>query len=289
MLSILIPTHNYDAHTLIASLLSLARAESEEVEVIVGDDASSANTAWLSEVETWERVRVLRNSTNLGRARNRNYMAEAAQGEWLLFMDGDAKLTSTFSLHDYLQATTQGPVVCGGVLHPDINPCPEATLRYTYERKADLMRSASARSKHPYDQLSTFSLLIHRETFLSIRFDEACTDYGYEDTLFGAELHRRNIPVVHIDNALLHMGLEPNEIFLDKTERALRTLSRIAPRLEGHSRLLDIADILRKWHLNSFVRFLYKQTKNKLRRNLLGSRPNLYLFSFYKLGYFLSL
>lgn len=289
LLSILIPTYNYNARALVESLLSLARAEHLDAEVLVGDDASTTQTAWLDQLSSQESVRVLRAAHNLGRAANRNRLAEAAGGEWLLFVDCDAAVPSSFSLRTYLAATSSSPVVCGGLLHPSVNPASAATLRYQYERAADLHRAAATRRQQPYAQLSTFSLLVRRDLFLSIRFDEACTEYGYEDTLFGAELHRRGIPICHIDNPLLHLGLEPNEVFIAKTETALRTLRRIAPQLEGHSRLLATVSRLRRLHLAMPVQQFYRLTYKIIRCNLLGSHPSLRLFAFYKLGYYLNI
>ena len=201
-LSILIPTYNYDARILVLAMLQRLTDEGVDGEVVVGDDASTAPMTWLDEVAALPHVRLLRSDTNLGRARNLNRMAEAAQGEWLLITDCDARMEDDFSLRAYLAATAQVPVVCGGLRHPQVNPCPEATLRYKYEREADTRRSAAIRKQHPYHQLSTFNLLIKREVFLSVRFDDACTEYGYEDTLFGAELEQRGIAIEHIDNQI---------------------------------------------------------------------------------------
>lgn len=181
------------------------------------------------------------------------------------------------------------PVVCGGLRHPEVNPNPAATLRYKYERRADRRRSAAVRSLHPYDQLTFFSLLIRRDLFLTIRFDESCTDYGHEDTLFGAELQRRAVPILHIDTPLIHMGLESNATFLAKTETALCNLHRLAPQLHAGSRLLQTAQHLRHLHLTRSVCALYRLSRPLLRRNLLSRHPFLPLFSFYKLGYYLSL
>ena len=308
MLSILIPVRNYDASTLVESFRSLALSEGVDVEIIVADDASTSLQPWLDHLEAANststssvvgsssaNIHILRSSTNLGRARNINRLADAAHSEWLLIVDCDAAIPSDFSLRRYLEAAISSasveghPVVCGGLLHPDVNPCPEATLRYTYERAADLYRSADHRNRAPYAQLSTFSILIRRDIFLNVGFDEECTDYGYEDTLFGAELQRRNIPILHIDNPLLHLGLEPNDIYLSKTETALQTLHRLAPRLENHSHLLAVVGRLSQLHLTTPVRLLYRLLRPLLRRNLLSSHPNLKVFAFYKLGYYLSL
>ncbi|MBK9012976.1 MAG: hypothetical protein IPM82_02230 [Saprospiraceae bacterium] len=65
----------------------------------------------------------------------------------------------------------------------------------------------------------TNNFLIPRQLFLEIQFDETLRQYGHEDTLFGMELARRQVPIVHIDNPLEHIGLEPVDVFLRKTEQ----------------------------------------------------------------------
>ena len=289
-LSILIPTYNYNARALVEALELLASAERVEAEIIVGDDASTSQTNWLDEVAArYDNLLVMRSSRNLGRAHNLNRMAGKAVGEWFLIMDCDAKVEADFSLRAYLQAGEAAPVVCGGLRHPDVNPCPDATLRYAYERAADRHRGVAERSLHPYAQFTTFNLLVRRDVFLAIRFDEACTQYGYEDTLFGAELERRGIPLLHINNPLVHMGLEPNGVFLKKTETALRSLVALGERMEGYSRLEKTANRLRCWHLDGLAVSAFSKFQQDMRRNLLGLHPRLTIFSLYKLGYFLTL
>lgn len=289
-LSILIPTYKDDCSQLVHDLHQLAEREHVPAEILVGVDGSDDESliAKLLELESPGVVRVLLNRENMGRARIRNFLADQAEGQQLLFVDADAAVPDDFSLATYMDAAEKAPVVCGGLRHPEVNPCPEATLRYKYERKADFLRSAADRNKEPYNRLSTFSLLVSKDTFLSIGFDPSCTDYGYEDTLFGAELERRGISILHIDNNLIHMGLEPNEVFLQKTETALTTLHHLAPRLQSYSSLLVTASRLGKWHLTAIFKGIYKLFRPLLRRNLLSSRPSLTLFNIYKLGYYLS-
>ena len=288
-LSILIPTYNYHARALVRALQELVMKEGVEAEIVVGDDASTEETAWMEEAATWEGVRVVHYAENAGRAAHRNRMAETALGEWLLFIDCDAAVEADFSLRAYLEATTKAPVVCGGVRTPAINPNPEATLRYAYERAADRHRSAGERNRKPYFHLTTFNLFVRRDVFLNIRFDETCQDYGYEDALFGVELAKRDIPILHIDNPLIHMGIESNSIYLKKTETALQTLKRLQGKMQGHSHVENTANRLKQYHLTWLVRLFYCTFYKPIRHNLLGSRPNLTLFSFYKLGYFLNL
>ena len=287
-LSVLIPTFDYDARRLVADLHALAVREGVEAEILVGDDASPSGAAWLTAVESLPSVRVLRYSANAGRAAHRNRMAAEARGQWLLFIDCDAEVPPSFSLQAYVEAAREAAVVCGGLLTPVVNPCPEATLRYAYERAADRHRSARERSRHPHRQLSAFNLLVQRDLFLSVRFDEQCRDYGYEDALFGADLERRHIPILHIDNPLLHMGLEPNAVFLAKTETALRTLRGLQGRMDAYSGVATAAQRLQRCHLTWAMRLFYKLFHRPIRRDLLGPRPCLTIFKLYKLGYYLT-
>ena len=169
-----------------------------------------------------------------------------------------------------------------------MNPCPEATLRYAYEHAADRHRSAAERNCNAYAHLSTFNLLVRRDIFQTIRFDETCQDYGYEDALFGVELRQRGIAILHIDNPLVHMGLESNAEYLHKSETALRTLRQLQGRMCGYSHVENTALRLQRWHLAWAVRLFYKIFRRPMRHNLLGPHPNLTLFSLYKLGYFLT-
>ena len=287
-LSILIPTYNYNARVLVEELVERIYAEGVNAEVIVGDDGSTEPMNWLEELEGREGVRVLRFNENVGRARHLNRMAEQAEGEWMLIIDCDAHLESDFSLTAYIQAGLRAPVVCGGLRTPAVNPCPGATLRYKYECAADRKRSAAERNRHPYLQLSTFSLLIRHDVFMAIRFDENCLEYGYEDALFGVELQKRGIPILHIDNPLVHMGIEPNDVFLRKSETALRTLKRLNGRMQGNSHVENVANRLQRLHVAWAVRGLYRLFYQPMRGHLLGKHPSLTVFSFYKLGYYLS-
>ena len=95
--------------------------------------------------------------------------------------------------------------------------------------------------------------------------------------------------VRHIDNPLIHMGLETNERFLEKSEQALRTLKALGGRMEQHSHVGRAYQRLCKWHLGGVVSGLHAMFGGLLKRNLLSAHPVLLFFSLYKLGYYASL
>lgn len=262
-ISVLIPCLHEDCTQLKRDLQAVAAREGVDVEVLDG--------------------------RKQGRAANCNALAARATGDWLLFVDADAAVPPSFSFRAYQSAAREADVVCGGLRHPDRNPNPAATLRYRYERKADARRAARYRRLAPYDRLSTFNLLVRRSLFMQVRFDESIREYGYEDVLFSAELERRGVEILHIDNVLLHMGLEPNAVYLAKAETALRTAYSLRGRLGGHSHVAEAAARLEKWHVGGAARWAFRVARPWLRRNLLSRHPSLSFFRVYKLGYYLNL
>ena len=263
-LSILIPSYNYDCSRLVQDLQAQLP---EDAEIIVGDDSPP---------------------NNLGRAARRNALAREARGEWLLFIDADAEVRSRSFIANYLTASAEAPVVCGGTANLPKCPRPEARLCYDYVVGAEKRLTLQHRQEHPYDGFTTFNVLIQRSLFLSICFDESLKDYGHEDTLFGLELKKRSVPILHSENKLTHLGIDDADVYLQKTETALRNLASMNIEQRQNVRVSALALRLSRLRLNGIVRLVFKVVKPLLRHNLLGKHPCQPLFAFYKLGYYMS-
>ena len=293
-LSILIPTHNYDCSRLVYDLETQL---SDDDEIIVGNDCSTDTCiiAKLVEIDKLNKCRLFTPAQNgkevrpLGRAAIRNALAREAKGEWLLFIDADAEVRSKTFIDDYLAAANNAPVVCGGTGNLPECPNPKCRLRYNYEVEAEQRLTVERRQRFPYAQLTTFNFLIRRDIFLSIEFDEKIREYGYEDTCFGFELKERGIAIHHIDNKLIHLGIEPSTVYLAKIETALRSLAKLEPEQRRQIRLSAFAMKLERYCLLGLVRCVFRLTKTQLHANLLGKHPNQKLFAFYKLGYYADL
>lgn len=305
MISILIPTYNYICTDLVGALQKQAAQLSSTVgekkfcyEIIVADDCSTERVTVTANQKINElphcRYELL--TRNLGRAAIRNWLAKQAVYDHFLFIDSDAQICSSHFLADYWsaicprQTNLSGPapsVVCGGVRNVSVCPGKNYTLRYAYEAHADRRRNAAQRSKHPYDQFTTFNFLIARKAFDTIGgFQEKCKRYGYEDVYLGMELQQRQISILHIDNQLIHLGIDTNEAFIDKTETALKTLYHLNGAIKLHAHIGRVARQLEDKHLMGFIRGLFTCFRPLLRRNLLSSHPSLVLFQLYKLGFY---
>ena len=289
MLSILIPVKNFDCSRLVNELHKQGEALDFPYEVIVAEDGTDDSMLHLNAMaDSLTNCRRIVKDINIGRAAIRNFLASEAKYRNLVFIDCDAVVEKQDFLKTYAHALKDNKVVCGGLYHADNIPDKECTLRYRYEKEADKTRDAQTRSKAPHDRFTSFNFAIDKELFNSILFDISITKYGYEDVLFGKELEKRGISICHIENRLLHSGLENNATFLAKTEQALATLVTVKEKV-GNTPLLDTADKLNRYHLTWLFMAYWKCSRKRLRRNLLGNSPSLTKFNIYKLGYYISL
>lgn len=285
-LSILIPVFNWDCSALLRDLHSQGCGLNIPFEIIVVDDCSTDFDKLQPVRDTANELQycsitILEN--NIGRSAIRNMLADMARYDKLLFMDCDAAVCSPSYLNDYMLASKQADVVCGGVVHPERLPMPGVELRWKYERNADRHRSAKYRSKTPYDHFTPFNFLISRDTFQEIRFDTTFCGYGYEDVLFGMKMQRLRTSVLHIDNPLVHLGLESNERYLLKTKEAVSNLLVHRDQIGQGSTLLQHYDRICRWHLEPLLAIADRLLFEPVLRNLHGNRPGLKRFALYKL------
>ncbi len=287
MLSILIPTYNYDCTRLVSDLQQQAELLGIDYEIIVADDASPIHIykERNREINALPHCRLIELQQNLGRARIRNRLADEAQYEWMLFMDSDAEVISPTFIADYL-VHTDAEVICGGLCHADTLPSPNVSLRYAYEKRADKHRAARNRERAPYERFITFCFMVRSDVFHAIRFDESITEYGHEDTLFGIELEKRKVNIRHIDNPMRQGGIETNEEFLEKTQAAIRNLAQKEDAFSSHSSLIRVYRLLHKLHLALPLARHYTKRQASFTTHLCGTRPHLGLFFLYKLAYY---
>lgn len=288
MISILIPTFNHDCSDLVHALLQQAEAMQLTIEIIVGDDCSTHATIAdaLHELNKLPHCHTFRVAHNVGRAAMRNLLARKAQHPYLLYIDSDAALCSDHFLARYQAQLPIKGAVCGGIIHPDTLPHKAVSLRYYYEKEAEHRFTASRRMQHPYAYFRTFNFLITKDAIQQCPFDESFQGYGYEDVLLGHQLQQSHLPVIHIDNALLNTDLEPNDIFLQKTEEALHTAAQHKIDLARHVKVLRMALCIKKCGLLPVTKLLAGSVLSRMRKRLASSsRPSLKLFALYKLLY----
>jgi hypothetical protein len=231
---------------------------------------------------------------NIGRSAIRNLFLTYAKYAYLLFMDCDSQVENAHFLENYLKIMRekkQEMVVCGGRSYEKTLSAPEFYLRWYYGKMREC-KAAAERNAFPYRSFMTNNFLISRSIFDKITFDTQLSGYGHEDTLFGYELKKQNIPLIHLDNSLIHIGLETNSEFLQKTTQGIENLYFIYKTLEKENdfisdvKLLTYFSRLKKYKLAFWVGMAFRISHFLLRKNIESRFASLWLFDFYKLGLF---
>ena len=259
-LSILIPSYNSICTEMVKQLHAqcLSIAQPFRFEILVADDASTnpevikANQV----IEQLEHCTFLQKPTNTGSASTRNFLAQHAQYEWLLFLDSDMTIPDARFVERYLDHTSHD-VVNGGI---SIGKGKKNNLRYLYEHNAERHHTAELRNKAGFKEFRSTNFLIKRTLIL------------------------KGASILHINNPLVMDNFEENNKYMQKCERNLRTLYKFRDELQGYSRLLDLANRLP----HGLVRYWHRHFHLWERRLLTGNHPTLLLFNLYRLGYLLS-
>ena len=89
MLSILIPTYNYNIFPLVTELVNQAKVLKIEFEIITIDDGSNQFQIENHKINHLENCSYTVLSNNIGRSSIRNLLAKKAKFKWLLFLDAD--------------------------------------------------------------------------------------------------------------------------------------------------------------------------------------------------------
>jgi len=289
MLSILIPTYNYDVQPLVLELQKQAIKLNIVYEIIVCDDASTEK--FTTDFANNQPLLYLKNQTNLGRTLTRQKLASTARFDNLLFLDADVMPANSNFVATYFSLIhTPFSVICGGCSYEDKITDASHILRWSYGKVRE-EKKAIERTKKTYSSIFSGNLLIKKDVFLRHNFNENANVYGM-DIFFAYQLFINSIAVKHIDNTVLHLGLENNQMFLKKSLESVvsrHTYLLNKQNIEEVNSMLRHYKTLKKWHLVTFYGQCFVHFKGLLEKNILGNNPNLFLFDIYRLGYLCSL
>lgn len=257
-----------------------ALPEGWAVEIIAGDQHPEPAT----EAKQWERLyalRYLHHPNGLGRSNNRNTIAKASTGNYLLFLDADAlPVRPKEFLYTYCTALIDAEVVVGGTAYQLNRP----SLRHTIGQRKEAI-PANKRARSPHANFSAFNFAIARTTFTRHPFDESLKKYGHEDTLFGQELRYACKTVVHIDNPAYHLDGDSDAEFLEKTDGAIDNLADLISKgkIDEEVRLFAVYRKLQQTGFVHLIRLLRILFAGSIRTLLLRGVRSVLLFDFYKL------
>ncbi len=283
MLSILIPVYNQPVSQLVTSLVTQCKLLGIEHEIIVLEDGSDLYLIENASIALLEGVHYKALSENAGRAAIRNHLADVAQFQLLLFLDCDSLPVSDSFVANYLN-NKQWAVVYGGTTYK--RPANHAfLLHYQYGNQREALPFKN-RIESPSASFRTNNFMIQKEIMREIRFDESLRQYGHEDTLFAIALQNAGIVITHIDNAVLHDGLEVAEEFLKKSKLALENawmLTKTGTMPHSAVKVIDAYHKIRALPGGVWLLKTLSMLESSLLKNLCGKNPGLNQFDMLRL------
>jgi glycosyltransferase involved in cell wall biosynthesis len=288
-LSVLIPVYNTDIRPLVHTLHQQCQQEAIAFEILCLDDGSPPELIALNRsVLTFSHTRYEVLPRHLGRAQIRNQLARQARYDYLLFLDNDSLVIRPAFIRTYLQAAGLAPVLVGGTCYQPSQPAAPYRLRWHYGRRRE-ERAASWRNRQPYQAFYLNNIFLPRAVFLRYRLQPLPRDYGHEDSTFGRQLEAAGIAVRHLDNPVLHAGLEPADVYLNKSRQAVENLYWLYCQQGwgGATKLVRLYRQLKTWKLVRPFQLGYGLLEALILKNLRGPWPWLWLFDLYKLYYFI--
>jgi glycosyltransferase involved in cell wall biosynthesis len=292
MISILIPTYNYNTLPLVKALHEQIILENIPFEIIVNDDASpiNENTTINNTINELENCQFSRNEKNMGRAENRNILVQKANYDWILLMDCDMYPKSKNFIKLYLESirTKKENIFYGGIIYFDKKPAADEVLRWKFGKYREEI-PISKRIKKPHHYALISNILLKKEVLTSYPFDKQLVNYGYEDIVFILNLKKHNVPIHHIENPAYHLNLEKSAVFLEKFHSSLQNLKQLLNRkiiVEEDTALTTMYGKIESMKLVKFAALIFRLFKKMWTKNLLSENPSIFIFDLYRLGYF---
>lgn len=294
MLSVNIPVYNIDVMPLVKQLVLQAEKLGIGFEIRVYDDGSVDDIKQKNrQIQQLPGVIYRELSVNLGRAAIRNLLGAESVFDFLLFIDADSLPVAGNYLQQYIENAKHNFVVCGGTAYTKLQPEEKGEfLRWFYGTNREAINAAQRNSAKGFI-ITSNNFLIEKRVFEKIRFRENIGVYGHEDTLLGYDLFKNGISILHIDNPVLHTGLENAPVFISKTQLALKSLYRInTVILAGDTVFIRQVNFLNRYSSITrfvpagFFRLFYHLFHSLIEFNLKSRIPILFLFDLYKLSYY---
>jgi glycosyltransferase involved in cell wall biosynthesis len=293
MLSILIPTYNYNAYPLVSELHKQCLECEIDFEIIVIDDGSDSEANEENKgINSLENCVFISLDHNIGLSSNRNLLASKAKYENLLFIDGDSVVISLNYIENYWNALVDASdIIYGGRVHPETVSSSNQRLRWKYGRTVE-DKTANQRNLAVYKTLMFNNTLIKKDCFNKIKFDPNLIKYGHEDTLFAYQSSLSKFKVKHIDNPIEHGDIDQSSIFISKVKNSLNNLNlldqehKIDP---SFVKILALQHFMKSYKLNFVAAYFFLFFNKILFKQLVSKNPSLFLFNGYRIGYLCSL
>lgn len=292
MLSILIPTYNYEVTHLVTALFKQCKEiPNLSFEIIVYDDGSNKKEI-VTQNMALPGIKFIQNKENIGRTASRNLLAEKATFNTLLFLDADTLPKNATFIKTYLsifQNYKNPTAIFGGYFYDRTSYEKERSLRYFYGKKRE-ENTAANRNRKPYAYVFSGNFMIDKKVYQSLKIP-ATNVYGM-DNYFSFLLKTNKVNVVHINNEIIHLGLERNKDFFNK---ALISIKFRKENMLNCKEITQANALLRTYHklnffpVNKLLKTSFKYAESLLKKFIFRPKPSLIAFDLYRLLYLFNL
>ena len=291
MLSILIPTYNYYIYDLVLNIHNKCLKENIDFEIICLDDNSEINyTEVNKKIEKLSNCYYKISSKNKGRVATREHLAELAKYKWLLFLDADVLPKNYNFIKKYIDYLGLEYAAIFGGFYYDENSNKKHLLRWKYGKQNEEV-PAKQRNLQPYKVVISANLLVKKDIYLYFSKQLKTNTYG-GDLIFAILLKEQNTNIFHVDNEVIHLGLEGNVTYLLKVEKAIQNLLKLYKenKIKTHQNdLLKAYLFLKKFRLRLLFSFIFKAFNKNFKNNLTNKNSSVKLLQLYKICYMCNL
>jgi glycosyltransferase involved in cell wall biosynthesis len=248
-LSVLIPFLGDDPVQLIQELAS----QCPGLEIVLLDDGGKddalATRVADAVLASTAPARFVRLAANIGRAKGRNRLAAQARSGHFLFLDADMLPDSPKFVGAWLALVdSQDPAVAfGGFSFDRTPPRPEHAVHRAMAMRSDCL-PPQVRAQAPEKHLFTSNLLVRRDIFETVAFDESFVGWGWEDVEWAMRV-ARNWPILHPHIPASHLGLDTAQALARKFEQSAANFARVIkshPEVVGGYASFKVAKVIRR-------------------------------------------
>jgi len=294
MISILIPTYNYNVYPLVREIHKQASKTNLPFEILVYDDASTQDFNLEKLLAELDNVSYKKYTDNLGRVPMLKELVQNAKYNLLLTMDADVFPKDPFFFIKLIKQTEKidADLYYGGTGVAQQPPSKEKLLRWKFGKERE-SPSLTYRKQHPYDTIVCQSTLVKKQIFQPL-IDElmVAKDYYGLDIFYSYLLKKYNKKVEHYDNKVVHLGIDDNASFLEKSKKAVETYRFLYQNNlvdQNHIKLVRLAEKYAPYGLCFLTKIINTLLGKPIRKNLLSTKPSLFLLDMYKLIYYCSI
>lgn len=288
MLSICIPVFNVDITNLLVAVHNQCKALTIPYEVLVHNDLSTieiySDNAVINCI-----FEVTEETMKQGSHGSRALLADTAKYKYLLFLDADVALPHDNFIQNYVDAiSTETQLIYGGVIYESIKPEKDKILRWKYGRTRE-SRTVIERQADLYQNIISMAFLVRKKIFKKIDKAISGNFYGL-DILFSAILNDHKFQIHHINNPVVHLGLENNSLYYNKSLRAVESTAIFTKKgmIPADFRPMQRAYIkIKKYRLIWAFQIFIFALKSILVKNILSNDPSLRAFDILKLDYYI--